>query len=143
MRRGPRIAGSQRITLMFSVVVVFAFVGLLLCALALPLMLRKVKPNLLYGLRCPATFADEWVWYEANARSGRELFALGFCELILAIVPVVDPSFPLHTYVVGNAIFVGFGAIFFAIVGWLRAIRLLKLRRAAQSSESGSKFAPG
>ncbi len=119
---------------MIALVVVFVFAGVLLCALAVPLMLRKVKPNVLYGLRCPATFADEWVWYEANARSGRELFALGFCELILALVPLVDPTFPLPMYLVGNATFVGFGAVFFAVVGWVRANRLLKERRAAMPS---------
>jgi uncharacterized membrane protein len=128
---------------MIALVVVFGFAGVLLCALAVPLMLRKVKPNGFYGLRCPATFADEWVWYEANARSGRELFALGFCELILALAPVIDPTLPLATYAIGNAVFVGFGAVFFAIVGWMRANRLLKERRAAQSNDSGSKFAPG
>ncbi len=128
---------------MVVLVVVFALAGVLLCALAVPLMLRKIQPNPYYGLRSPATFADEWVWYEANARTGRDLFALGFCELILALVPLVDPAFPLPTYVLGNGIFVGFGAIFFAIVGWMRADRLLKERREDQFREPPSKFARG
>jgi uncharacterized membrane protein len=91
---------------MVVLVVVFVLAGALMCVLAVPLMRRRIKPNGLYGLRVPATFADEWVWYEANARSGRELFALGFCEIILALVPMIDPTFPLQMYVVGNAAFV-------------------------------------
>ena len=39
--------------------------------LALPLMLRKVPPNLVYGYRTRATLTDENVWYEANAHFGR------------------------------------------------------------------------
>ncbi|MBW8883920.1 MAG: SdpI family protein [Planctomycetia bacterium] len=127
---------------MVALIVVFAFAAVVVCALAVPLMLRKVKPNALYGLRCPATFADEWVWYEANARSGRELFALGFCELILALAPMIDPTLPLPMYVVGNATFLSFGAIFFAIVGWMRANRLLRERRA-ESLFAGTKPGPG
>jgi uncharacterized membrane protein len=126
---------------MVVLVVVFVLAGALMCVLAVPLMRRRIKPNGLYGLRVPATFADEWVWYEANARSGRELFALGFCEIILALVPMIDPTFPLQMYVAGNAAFVAFGAVFFAIVGCVRANRLLKERRANLAGGTG-KFGP-
>src|SRR5947207_1742144 len=95
--------------------VIFASVGLLLMGLSLPLMLRRVKPNYLYGLRVPATFADESVWYEANARSARDLFALGFCELLFSLVPLIDPTMPLVIYALGNAVFMGAGAIAIAI----------------------------
>ena len=54
---------------MVVLAVVFALTGLLLAGLAVPLMRRRVPPNGLYGLRVAATFADEEVWYEANARS--------------------------------------------------------------------------
>jgi uncharacterized membrane protein len=109
---------------------VFALAGTVMCVLAVPLMRRRIKPNGLYGLRVPATFADEWVWYEANARSGRELFALGSSQLILALVPLVDARVPFPTYAIGNAIFLGLGAVVLAIVGCIRANRLLKERRA-------------
>ena len=111
--------------------VIFASVGLLLMGLALPLMLRRVKPNYLYGLRVPATFADESVWYEANARSARDMLALGFCELLLALVPLIDTTMPLATYALGNAIFMGAGAITIAIIGCLRANRLLRERHSS------------
>ena len=69
--------------------IVFSSMALLLMGLSLPLMFRRVKPNYFYGLRVPATFADEFVWYEANARSGRDLFTLGLVELVFALVPVI------------------------------------------------------
>lgn len=45
--------------------------GLLL--VAIPLALRKVGPNVVYGYRTRATLANEAVWYEANAYFGKRL----------------------------------------------------------------------
>ena len=63
----------------------FVAVGLLFIGLAIPLIRRRVKPNQMYGLRVPATFANEWVWYEANAASGRDLLYGGLCQLAAAL----------------------------------------------------------
>ncbi|RMG79529.1 MAG: SdpI family protein, partial [Chloroflexi bacterium] len=57
--------------------------GMLLIALAVPLIRRRIPPNHWYGLRVPATFADERVWYEANARAGKELLTLGVFVIAL------------------------------------------------------------
>ena len=51
--------------------------GIVLILIALPLLFRRIGPNGIYGLRIPATFADEWVWYEANAKSARDMCVLG------------------------------------------------------------------
>ena len=40
---------------------------------ALPLALRKVPPNRLYGFRTKRTLSDTQLWYEANARGGINL----------------------------------------------------------------------
>jgi hypothetical protein len=45
--------------------------------LAIPFWLRRVKPNLFYGVRFESTLADERVWYEINARGGRHFVLLG------------------------------------------------------------------
>jgi len=47
--------------------------GPLLVLLAIPLWLRLIPPNRFYGVRTRATLADEALWYEVNARSGRDL----------------------------------------------------------------------
>lgn len=53
-------------------------VALLLALLALPLLLRKVPPNRLYGYRTRATLGDEALWYAANSHFARGmLFACG------------------------------------------------------------------
>ena len=103
--------------------------GLLLVALAIPLMLRRVKPNDVYGLRVAATFADEWVWYEANALSGRDLMVLGVIQTSLAVVlPLLGAA--ETAYVVTNIIVLLGGTMAFAIAGVRRANALLARRRA-------------
>jgi uncharacterized membrane protein len=60
-----------------SAEILFPALGLLLAALGYPLARRRVRPNRWYGLRVPATFASERVWFEANAVAGRDLMLLG------------------------------------------------------------------
>ncbi|MEZ5541047.1 MAG: SdpI family protein [Pseudomonadota bacterium] len=50
-------------------------VSLVLVALAIPLVLRRVPPNPVYGFRTRATQADAALWREANAYFGRLLIA--------------------------------------------------------------------
>jgi uncharacterized membrane protein len=61
-------------------------IGMLFVVLGVPLFTRKIPPNPLYGLRTSATCDDEWVWYEANAKSGRELMIGGTALIAISIV---------------------------------------------------------
>jgi hypothetical protein len=65
-------------------ILVFGASGLLLIALAVPLIRGRVAPNPLYGLRCRETMADPVVWYRANALSARWMAALGASLVALA-----------------------------------------------------------
>lgn len=67
-------------------------------ALAVPLMLRWVRPNPWYGFRVPATLSNEKLWYEANAYTGRYLFAVGAIGLIAAIGLAYVPGLTENTY---------------------------------------------
>ena len=58
--------------------------GALLSAVALPLSLRKVPPNALYGVRLEATMSDEEIWYAVNQASGNELFWIGIAAALLS-----------------------------------------------------------
>ncbi len=51
--------------------------GLFLVVIAIPLWLRRVPPNLLYGARFASTLAEPRVWYKINARAGRDLAIAG------------------------------------------------------------------
>ena len=47
----------------------------LFALIAIPLVLRKVKPNVIYGFRTPTTLSNDVVWYETNAFFGWTLLA--------------------------------------------------------------------
>ena len=46
----------------------------LIAIVAIPLILRQVPPNGLYGFRTPKTLSSPEIWYEANRMSGIYLF---------------------------------------------------------------------
>ena len=73
-------------------ILVHAILSSLLVLLAIPLILRRVPPNPLYGLRVPATYKDDQVWYDANAASGRDFVIFGVCMTLLTIVLQVARS---------------------------------------------------
>jgi SdpI/YfhL protein family len=64
-------------------------IGPILVLLSVPLMFRWIPPNRFFGLRVPSTLRNKSVWYDANARSARHLFALGaflvFLEFVLPL----------------------------------------------------------
>jgi SdpI/YhfL family protein len=107
----------------------FPALGLLLAALGWPMATRLVRPNRWYGLRVPATFADERVWYEANAVAGRDMIilgaVLGVVGLVLPHVGNVSPS----TYSGICAGLLGVGSVLLSVRGWRLANRLLRQRR--------------
>lgn len=47
--------------------------AVLLIVVALPLALRKIPRNGIYGYRTRATMADDEIWFDANAHFGRGL----------------------------------------------------------------------
>ena len=68
-------------------------VSLLLLALAVPLALRLVPRNVLYGFRTRATLADDELWFSANAYFGRRLIGTtvvgcASAVVILLVLPV-------------------------------------------------------
>ena len=61
------------------------FIGALFIAISVPLILKKVPPNKWYGLRIPATFSDETVWYEANVWVAKDMLRLGVLIIIAGV----------------------------------------------------------
>ena len=64
--------------------------ALILIALAIPLWMRRIPPNRVYGVRTRATLADETTWYDVNARCGQDLLVSGALFLIgIVVIDVV------------------------------------------------------
>ena len=111
--------------------------GVIMIALGIPMKLRRVPPNPLYGLRVPATFKDAQVWYDANAASGRDLILLGGWTLAFGLLPRwLGWSGDSHLMAWGFSI--AAGALLMAIVGWRRANRMLRARVDGRAQERHS-----
>lgn len=110
----------------------FVGIGLLSLILGVPLAQRRVRPNRWYGLRLPATFADETVWYDANAATGRDMMALGAAFTSFALLLALLPGVTDVTYAITCGLtFVGATAVF--TVRWIRlANRLLRGLRSVR-----------
>jgi uncharacterized membrane protein len=111
-------------------VITMASAGALMVALGVPMMRRRVPPNGIYGLRVAATMADRWVWYEANARTGREFVYLGAAVFAASVgLPFVPGMTHDGFGGITTSLLVG-GVILVAGVGWARANRLLREKQA-------------
>ncbi len=113
----------------------FAAVGAVSVAVGLPLARRSVRPNRWYGVRVPATFADEHVWYETNAVAGRDLMALGTLLLVVALgVPRVV-ALPAPAYALTCSAVLVIGAGIGTVRWWRLANRLLRERGTGRREE--------
>jgi uncharacterized membrane protein len=59
--------------------------------IALPLALRKIPRNRLYGVRTRRTLADDRVWYETNACGGRGLIVASGVTIMAVLVLGLTP----------------------------------------------------
>ena len=77
-----------------------------------------------------APFADREVWYEANARTGRELIALGAALVIVAVaVPLLGPAVPPETQALIYVAVAVIGSLVITVRGARYAARLIAGRR--------------
>jgi uncharacterized membrane protein len=108
---------------------IFPALGLLLMIIGWPLATRRVPPNRWYGLRVRATFADEHVWYEANAATGHSLMLLGagLMAICLGLPHLVRLEHTMYTALCG--ILLAIGSMILTMRSWRLANRLLRERR--------------
>jgi uncharacterized membrane protein len=64
----------------------YAFGGLLLAGLSVPLILHKIPPNGLYGFRIRSTLENPQLWYKVNAYAGRHFLVVGLASAVGAII---------------------------------------------------------
>ncbi|OHD57018.1 MAG: hypothetical protein A2Y33_08815 [Spirochaetes bacterium GWF1_51_8] len=86
-------------------IAVFGSSAMLFFILGIPMAIRKVKPNQIYGARTKYTLMDEEIWYDVNAVAGKLLMVTGVVLAAIAIVPVfykLEKPYDLY-YLVGGA----------------------------------------
>ena len=66
-------------------------VAIVTALIALPLALRKIPRNRLYGVRTRRTLADDRVWYETNAYGGRCLIVASAVTIAMVVILGLTP----------------------------------------------------
>jgi uncharacterized membrane protein len=89
--------------------------SVLLIALSIPLIKRRVAPNSWYGFRVRQTLEDPTVWYEANAYSGNCLLWAGVAILISSVALFAVPGLDGPAYAIACAV-VNLGALAVAVI---------------------------
>jgi hypothetical protein len=64
----------------------YAVSGLLLAVLSVPLILKKIPPNGLYGFRIPSTVNNPELWYKVNTYAGWRLLVVGLGSSLGSII---------------------------------------------------------
>ncbi|MEX2143572.1 MAG: SdpI family protein [Anaerolineales bacterium] len=107
---------------MDTLFVIYVFFSFVLIALAIPLTVKRIGPNIFYGFRVPATLKDKDIWYPVNQLLGKWLLASAIIFLVAAIGLYFIPGITLDQYSLGSL--AGF-AIPFGI-GMVYMVRLLR-----------------
>ena len=109
---------------MTTLLVMFVVSGLLLSALAIPLILRKIGPNPVYGFRVKQTLEDPKVWYDGNAYAGKGMLVDGLITVIAAVVLYAVPGISVDRYAfsVTAIFFLSLGITLFASFQYLNRI---------------------
>jgi uncharacterized membrane protein len=88
---------------MATLLILFVSTGLLLAALSVPLILRKIGPNPLYGFRVKRTLEDPAVWYPVNAYAAKRLLVVGLVISVSAILLYFVPGVEVLVYALAIA----------------------------------------
>ena len=80
---------------MLTLMLLYISSGLLLAALSIPLIRRKIKPNGLFGFRVSATMENPELWYKVNEFAGRRLLVVGIAIALAALLLYVWPGLNL------------------------------------------------
>ncbi len=109
---------------MFILTIMFITSGLILAGLSVPLILRKIPPNGIYGFRVKKTMEHPEIWYPVNAYGGKWLLAVGIGIVLAAVIFASIPGLTLDVYaywVLGVLVLL-FTLAVFATVRFMKAL---------------------
>ncbi len=75
--------------------------GLLLILLSIPLILRRIPPNPIYGFRVQWTMEDPELWYSVNAYTAKWFVFVGACSILGAVGLTFIPGMTIVVYAFG------------------------------------------
>lgn len=109
---------------MNPIAIIHALAALLVIALSVPLMMRKVSRNPIYGIRIPEAFKSEERWLEINEYGGRLMLRWG---IVIAVVAAIGLALPKPYWLI-----YAFGALA-VILGGLGIVVTLIFRYSAKT----------
>lgn len=71
---------------MDSIFIMLGIGNIVLMAIALPLVMHRIRPNHLYGVRTALTLRSETVWYQVNRFWGKCMIASGLAFFLLSVL---------------------------------------------------------
>ena len=89
---------------MLTIFIAYSLMGLLLAGLSVPLILRKVPPNVWYGFRIRLTLDDPEIWYPVNAWAGRRMLLTGLVAAVAGLAGLLVPGHMLRFYSLALAV---------------------------------------
>lgn len=100
-------------------------IGPVLIVTAIPLILRLVPPNRVYGFRLGASLRDRAIWYDINQQAAWHSLALGVLMVALELVLPLSVRNGLLTGVAVAGLFT------ICVVNWRDASRMERERTGA------------
>jgi hypothetical protein len=117
---------------MLLLTLLFVGMGILLIALAIPLIQGRVKPNWYYGFRTPRTVNNPDLWYPANAYAGKLLVGFGIVVIATSVVFALIPGINEDSYSIGITILITGGLLILGYLCW----KFLRTHPAAPKDNS-------
>jgi hypothetical protein len=108
----------------------YAISGLVLAGLSVPLILRKIPPNGIYGFRIPSTLEDPQLWYKVNAYAGKRLLVVGLGTSVGSIILYYTVNSSVDAYALSCL------GLFLALMLWAIITSFIYLKSVQQGSQS-------
>ena len=127
--RRERLGGSSVMTILLGL---YVGAGILLIIISLPLLLKKIPPNPVYGFRLSPALDDPRIWYATNTHSAKRLILAGASAVLAAIALYFVPAITLDIYALGCL------AVFaiVALAGLCQSVKYMKAMAHSQSARS-------
>ncbi len=83
----------------FKTLITVLICNFIFVMIAVPLALRKVPKNVIYGFRIKATLENDFVWYEANAYFGKVFIIGNMVSALLILMLYFSDVVPSQNFV--------------------------------------------
>ena len=95
------------------------------CLISIPLILRKIPRNPVYGYRTRATLGDDKIWYEANTYFAWRFLIASVLSACAALILYDRQDLVLDVYMKVSIVLLAAPAI----VAWLFTVRFIRSQR--------------